>query len=173
MKNKKLILLSLLVVLLGSCSSYKIGHIRHPQIHTVAIGNIKNLTGEPRLALYMKSKLKERFMLDGAVTLTSVEKADIVVSGTVEEYKVRVTSTASKDYREKEDDGFRATVFNATLTFKYEVKTRKQWNVQDGSATGTAAYTEFLDQNEEKRNALKRASADAARHVVNNINEAW
>ena len=169
-KNK--LILCIAALLLSACSNYKIGNVIHPQIKTVAIGKIKNLTDEPRLAFYIKSKLKERFMLSSSVKLVPIDQADIIISGVVRDYQIRASSSASLDYREKED-GFFAAVFSSSVNFSYDIKTRNQWDVQKGSVSGIARYTEFLDQQEEKRNALKRAAYDASKKLVSNITEGW
>ena len=172
MTKSKIVLISLMLLFLNACSSYKIGNITHPQLKTVAIGKITNSTDEPRLAFYIKSKLKETFLLDSSLKLVPLDKADIIVSGNVDNYRIRSISSAGRFSRENEN-GFQASVFRARMTFSYEIKTRNHWEVQKGRVTGSARYSEFLDQQQEKINALERASVEASKELVVNITEGW
>ena len=56
---------------------------------------------------------------------------------------------------------------------KYDVKTRKGWNVLEGAVTDSADFTELIDQLEEKRNAFRRAAYEVSKKVVSEITEAW
>jgi len=172
MKKSKIALISLILLLVNACSGYKIGDVTHPQIKTVAIGKITNSTDEPRLAFYMKSKLKETFLLDSSIKLVPLDEADIIVTGNVRNYNINIVSSAARYSRENEN-GYLASVFRATMFFSYEIKTRNHWEVQKNTVSGDARYTEFLDQQQEKSNALKRASVSASKKLVNNITEGW
>ena len=151
---------------------YNIGYLSHPQIKTVGVGKIKNLTDEPRLASYLREKLKERFMVDGSIKFVSSEDADIIINGVISNYKVNAAGSLSSDQRERED-GFFTTIYRTTITFEYDVKTRKDWDVQSATVNGSAQYTELIDQQEEKRNSLRRAAYEVSKEVVTNITEAW
>ena len=171
--RNKFILLLLGIVLLSGCSGYKIGHIMHPQIKTIALGKILNRTDQPRLALYMKEKLKERFMQDASVRVVRLDQnPDIILSGEVYEYDLDFNGIVDQD-NEEEENGFFARVSRAELSFKYDVKTRKKWNVNDGKVIESSEFTEIIDQFEEKRNALRRAAYEVAKKVVVQVTEAW
>ena len=169
-RNNFLILLAALI--LSGCG-YNVGYISHPQIKTVGIGKIKNLTDEPRLASYMREKLKERFIVDGSIKFVSSDKADIIINGSITGYNVKTSGSVSSDQREDDAVGFFATIYRTTINFEYDVKTRKQWDVQSAKVSGYADYTELIDQQEEKRNSLKRAAYEVSKQVVSNITEAW
>ena len=101
--------LLLITVLLFSGCSYNVGYINHPEIKTVGIGKIKNLTDEPRLATYLRAKLKERFMFDGSIKFVSSDEADIIINGEITNYKVNTAGSVSSDQRER-GQGFFATI---------------------------------------------------------------
>ena len=111
-------------------------------------------------------------MFDGSIKFVSSDDADIIINGEITDYKVNTTGSVSSDQREK-GNGFFATIYRTTINFKYDIKTKKQWDVQSGTASGYADYTELVDQLEEKRNSLKRAAYEVAKEVVTNITEAW
>ena len=171
LKNKLLLSLIFLFLLVG-CSGYKVGRLMHPQIKTIAIGKIKNTTDQPRLALFMKEKLKERLMQDASLKVVPESEADIIITGKITRYETRARGRTHQDEREDED-GFFATIFRTYISFKYEVKTRKGWDVAEGHVTEGADFTEIIDQLEEKRNALKRAAYEVSKVVVYEITEAW
>lgn len=162
----------LFLILFFSGCGYNVGYISHPQIKTVGVGKIKNLTDEPRLASYLREKLKERFMVDGSIKFVSSANADIVINGVISNYSINTAGSLSSDQREKED-GFFTTIYRTTITFKYDVKTKKNWDVQAATVRGSAQYTELIDQQEEKRNSLSRAAYEVSKEVVTNITEAW
>ena len=171
--KSKLLLLVLAVSFLAGCSGYQVGHIMHPQIKTIAIGKIKNETDQPRLALFMKEKLKERFMQDASVKVVRLDQnPDIILNGKVVRYRVNFSGTVSQD-EEDEDNGFFANISSASIEFAYDVKTRKHWDVRKGRVSGSSEFTEIIDQLEEKRNALRRAAYEAAKETVIQITEAW
>ena len=170
--NRNKFILILASLFLSSCSGYKVGYLNHPQIKTVGVGKIKNLTDEPRLASYLREKLKERFQFDGSIKFISSDKADIIINGEITDYQVRTSGSVSSDTRENRA-GFFATIYRTTITFKYDINTKKQWDVQAATVTGYADYTELIDQQEEKRNSLQRAAYEVSKEVVANITEAW
>ncbi|MCM8529579.1 MAG: LPS assembly lipoprotein LptE [Lentisphaeraceae bacterium] len=170
MKRNSFLVLAVLFLFTGC--GYNVGYINHPQIKTVGIGKIKNLTDEPRLATYLRESLKERFMFDGSIKVVDSDKADIIINGEITDYRVNTAGSVSSDERE-ERNGFFASIYRTTINFKYDVKTRKKWDLQSATATGYADYTELIDQQEEKRNSLKRASYEVSKEVVRNITEAW
>ena len=138
-RNNFIVLLTALFV--SSCG-YNVGYINHPQIKTVGVGKIKNLTDEPRLATYLREKLKERFMFDGSIKFVPSADADIIINGEIIDYSVRTSGSVSSDQREK-GNGFFASIYRTTITFKYDVKTKKQWDVQAGTVKGYADYTDL------------------------------
>jgi len=172
MKRNNYLFILLALFLLSSCSSYKVGHMMHPQIRTVGIGQIKNLTDQPKLSVYMIEKLKERFMQDASVKVVPVAEADIILTGEITRYDINAKGRSHQEEREK-GQGFFSTIFSTSITFKYDVKTRKGWNVLEGAVTDSADFTELIDQLEEKRNAFRRAAYEVSKKVVSEITEAW
>ena len=171
MKLNKLLLLSLIILFTG-CSNYTVGRLLHPQIKTIGIGKIKNSTDQPKLSFYMIEKLEERFMQDASLKVVPVEEADIIITGKITRYDVDARGVTHQDERE-EGEGFFSTIFRTNITFKYEVKTRKNWNVIAGTVTEGADFTELIDQLEEQRNAFRRAAYEVSKTVVSEITEAW
>ena len=173
MRKSKIIFLLAAVLFLTGCSGYKIGRIMHPQIKTVAIGKIVNKTDQPRLALYMKEKLKERFMQDASVKVVRLDQnPDIIISGKVSDYRIYYSGTVDQD-QEEEENGVFSNISRAHLTFNYEVITRKQWDIRKGTVTESSEFTEIIDQLEEKRSALRRAAYEVSKKVVVQVTEAW
>ena len=172
MKKSKFLLILISTILIAGCSNYKVGHLMHPQIKTIGFGKILNTTDQPRLSLYMMEKLKERFMQDASIKVVASDKADVIITGVVSNTRIRSRGRTHQDDRE-DNEGFFATIFSADITFEYEVKTRKGWDVLKGKVTEGADFTELIDQREEKNNALKRAAYEVSKKVVTEITEAW
>jgi hypothetical protein len=173
MTKSKIILLLIVACFLSGCSSYTIGSLMHPQIKTIAIGKIKNVTDQPRLSLFMKEKLKERFMQDASVKVVRLDQnPDIILTGKVVKYRASFSGTVSQD-EEDEENGLFARISSVTITFQYDVKTKKDWDVVSGTVSESSEFTEVIDQLEEKRNALRRAAYEVSKEVVVQITEAW
>ena len=175
MKKLSLSLFVLLNLALTSCS-YKIGNLSHPQIKTVAIMPIQNTSDEPRAGLFMMQQLRERFMTDGSFTVTSADKADIIITGNIKDYDLAVAGSVKQneqDFGSNRRQFFRASIFRTSLAFNYQIYTKDGWFVQGGKPQASADFTQLIDLEVEKRQALKRASYEVAKKVVNNISEAW
>ncbi len=172
MKKSKLLIILISIFFIAGCSNYKVGHLMHPQIKTVGFGKILNKTDQPRLSLYMIEKLKERFLQDASVKVVSADKADVILTGVVTETRISSRGRTHQDDRE-DNEGFFATIFSADITFEYELKTRKGWDVLKGKVSEGADFTELIDQLEEQRNALQRAAYEVSKKVVTEITEAW
>lgn len=174
MKKLSLALITFMTLVLTSCS-YKVGNISHPQIKTVAILPIQNTSDEPRAGFFMMQQLRERFMLDGSLKVTTADKADIIIRGDIKNYDLKVAGSVkqSETPANDRDEFFSASIFRATLAFNYEIYTKDGWFVQSGNPEAFADFTQLIDLEVEKRQAIKRASYEVAKKVVNNITEAW
>lgn len=158
--------------LVSSCSHYKLGHVMHPQIKTVGIGQVINQTDQPRLSVFMVEKLKERFMQDASLKVVPTSEADIILTGKITNYNINARGRSHQEEREN-GQGFFSLIFSTSVTFTYEVKTKKDWELLKGSVTDKADFTELIDQYEERKNAFRRASYEVAKKVVSEITEAW
>ena len=121
MKSK--LTLALLVMLLVSCTGYQVGSISHPHIQKVAIGKIKNETDEPRLAIFMMEKLKERILQDGSFELVNAgdAKVDAILTGTLTHFDYRARGLRRRS--ENSDERYRVDFYEMRLFFDYEIKT--------------------------------------------------
>ena len=174
MKKLSLVFIALLSITLTSCS-YKVGSLAHPQIKTVAILPIKNTSDEPRAGTFMQQQLAERFMLDGSLKVTTADKADIIIRGDIKNYDLNVVGSVkqSEEPTSDRDEFFSASIFRATLAFNYEIYTKDGWFVQSGNPSSFADFTQLIDLEVEKRQAIKRAAYEVSKKVVNNITEAF
>lgn len=175
MKKLSLSLLVLLSMAFTSCS-YKVGTLSHPQIKTVAILPIQNTSSEPRAGFFMMQQLRERFMRDGSLKVTTADKADIIIRGDIKNYDLSVAGSVKQSETTNFDDRdefFSASIYRAKIAFNYEIYTKDGWFVQAGNPESFADFTQLIDLEVEKRQAIKRASYEVAKKVVNNITEAW
>ena len=98
---------ALLLPPLFSGCGYRIGarSLVHPQIKSIAVGEIKNDTLEPLAASIMRQQLCERYMFDGALKLKNKADADCILSGTIRSVKnttIREDDTDNDIYRPAE-----------------------------------------------------------------------
>jgi hypothetical protein len=158
--------------------SYRSGSVMHPQIETIAIGEIRNLTDEPALGVLLRKKLAERLVADGSVRLAGAGSADAVLCADVRRYTVR-RSAATRSRDEDADDGrtaYRTSVYAVTVDVSYALRLPSQGDravLADRLVQGTADFPVLPDQEITRQSGLQQAVHDAATQVVAAITEAW
>ena len=169
---KKLIALIIVSLIFVSCSGYKIGSMGHPQIKRVSIGKIKNLSDEPRLALYMMEKLKEAIRQDGTYELVNHGhgRADAIIQGTLPSFTYQSRGSVQSGNNDK---NYRSDIYRATVTFKYEVVTPKGLIIQTLTLKGSSDFSESISMEQERSDGLRRACYNLSTKVVTQLSEGW
>ena len=164
-----------LLVSLFLCTGcgYRIGarELMHPQIRTIAVGEIKNDTLEKLAASVMRQQLCERFQFDGALTLKNPGQSDCILYG-------KITSVTNRTIREDSMDNditFRPAEFQikVTLEFSVLIPGRGEPLVPRRVVSGAANYQILADPAISRANALKQACYNAAKLAVEYTTEAW
>jgi hypothetical protein len=171
MKNK--LVISLLILFFVSCTGYQVGSISHPQVQKVAIGKIKNETDEPRLAIFMMEKLKERILQDGSFELVNKGDAgvDAILTGTLTHFDYRARGLRRKN--EQSEERYRANFYEMRLFFDYEIMTPAGLVIQQEKKSDYAHFGEAIDTAVERRDGLERASYNLSMKVISHLAEAW
>ena len=163
----------LLPLCFGTGCGYQIGArtLMHPQIKTIAVGEIKNDTLEMLAASVMRQQLCERFQFDGALTLKNPGHSDCILYG-------KITSVTNRTIREDSMDNdvtFRPAEFQITVTLEFSVLIpgRGEPLVPKRVVSGSANYQILADPAISRANALKQACYNAAKLAVEYTTEAW
>lgn len=169
---KKLLTSFALALVLVSCSGYQIGNMGHPQIKRVSVGQLKNLSDEPRLALIVMDKLKEAIRQDGTYELVNAGegRADAIIQGTIPQFSYRKVGFSRDDEEKKK---YRVNNYRATVKFNYEVVTPKKLVIQKFTMTGNGDFSDGVSIEQNRREGLERASYSMATKVVTQLAEGW
>ena len=169
---KKLIALLIVSLVFASCSGYKIGSMGHPQIKRVSIGKIKNLSDEPRLALFMMEKLKEAIRQDGTYELVNHGhgRADAIIQGTLPSFSYQRRGAIRSNDR---NNNYRADIYRATVTFNYEIVTPKGLVIQTLTLKESSDFSESISMEQERSDGLRRACYNLSTKVVSQLSEGW
>lgn len=178
MKLLKLFCISLLICLItNGCKGYKVGSLMHPQIKTIAFKSFGNDTDEPRLSIFMMEKLREAFMKDGSLKIVSPEKADCILEGRIQSYRLQsigsVRQNNKNGIKNNNDNTFRTVIFRATVNFKFKLIAKSGKRIKEASVSSYADFTELVDFDIEKRQGLRNAAYATSKKVVIEIVEGW
>ncbi len=166
-------------VLLTGCRSYQLGTIAHPELNTIAIGQITNATDEPALAVLLRQKLAEHVVRDGSLKLASADKADVILTGTIQRYRTRRGAAAKvreEDIIPEDRSTFRTTVYDVRVDVEYSLNLTGDDGrtvLAERNAIGTASFPALPDHNITRQSGFQQALNDAAMKMVASITEAW
>lgn len=165
--------ISLLLMLISGCASYKLGSLGHPQLETVAVGEIRNDSREPYAATYLKQKLPAEFMNDGSLKVVSSSSADATVHARI--VNTTLYGKGGSEIEEGEEQVFRSTIFGLRVDVAYQVTRRGRDTplLTERTISAEATFTEELDQTVARRLALEAALSEAAARIVQGVTEAW
>ena len=163
--------------LLVGCQ-YRWGSMMHPQIRSIAIGNVTNATREPQLEGRLKAKLADRIMVDGSLALTTVAKADSILVANIRSVTYEtIASTKQRDEnaRQEDKDEYQSTLFRATVLVDVTVNLAGSETplVATRTVRGIGDYNRLPDFQVARRAAYDLALRDAAAKAVAEITEAW
>ena len=163
---------ALLLPPLFSGCGYRIGarSLVHPQIKSIAVGEIKNDTLEPLAGSIMRQQLCERYMFDGALKLKNKGDADCILYGTIRSVK---NTTIRED--DNDNDIYRPAEFRLEVELEYSVVIpgRGQQLFPTRTVLGGANYQILADPMISRQNALKQACYNTAKLAVEYTTEAW
>ncbi len=159
----------------GGCLGYSVGPLQDRGIKTVAIPKVRNLTDEPRMSIDAASRLRNRFMTDGTLTVVSGNQADCVVSATVMSYRVGSAGSKKVTSRDPDQAVYTTSLWRVTVSLQYTVHKPgvKEPLIKSRIVSGTAEYSEVLDSDVSRRDAFRRALQEAAGKVVRDLTETW
>lgn len=149
--------------------SYQMGSMMHPQIKSIAIAPVKNNSREVLASDIMRKLLAERFMFDGSLKLTSMEKADCIVYCQINSVSQRAIAWDE----ESEED--RPSEFQLSVTGEFVVMMPGHAAplIKKRQVRGSCTYQFLTDPAVGKENGLVQACLQMANMVVQYTTEAW
>lgn len=178
---KKQILTTLLlcatVSLISSCRGYQIGEIKHPQIDSIAIAPVKNMTARSRLSIDLQAGLRLAIQGDGTYKLKDSKLSDCIVHAKITKGVTHGVGTSyrSNDKEDKDTSNYGTTMYKYLIEVEYTVLIpgRNRPLIQTTVVTGENRFTALADIEQSRGLAAKRAANDAAKKIIANITEAW
>lgn len=155
---------------LSGCAGYKLGPVKPTEladIQTLAVPTFMNDTLEPRVSVMVTNQVIKTFQNDGSYKIASLETADAVLRGRIELIDRRQARGARTEV-------LRTRELEVTLNIQYSVEHAETGAVlAKGVSRGRS--TVFLDPNFQlsERQAIQKASEEAALRLVSNISEGF
>jgi len=160
----------LLGLFLFTGCGYHLGEIRPTpmrSVQTLAVQTFKNTTYRPRLEVLLADTLIRSLQNDGTYQITSSNKADAIVYGTlvqVNRYPIR--SALSNVLQTLE--------YRLSIVINYEVQDRISGAIlMQGSVTGTTTFFPTGDLVTDERQALSVAAQRASDNLARILTEGW
>jgi hypothetical protein len=174
-----LVAAALVAMLLATAGCrYRAGSVGHPQVRTVAVGELANRAGEPGMGRILRAKLAEAFMRDGSLKLVARRDADLMIDGAVLTARTdRVASSRIREegQRDSDRDAYQASAYRAQVVVEYRavVAGRRQPLLGPFRVVGEANFSRLPDLSVARDDAFQRALYDAAEQMVSGVTEAW
>lgn len=158
------------LVAMPSCAGYRIGAVKPAAlegINTISVPNVKNLTLEPRVDVYMTNAIISRIQEDGTYRVATQSGADAVLECTIE-------NITRRQLRSARFNTLRTRELGLSIVVSYKlVDLRTQAVLRRGNARGNT--TIFIDANYQnaERQAVPEAAQRVADQLVSDISEGW
>ena len=158
------------MALFPSCAGYHIGGVKPAQlqgVQTIAVPNVKNLTLEPRVDVFVTNSIIARMQEDGTYKVANEGNADAKL-------EVSITNFDRRQLRSARFNTLRTRELGLSIGLEYRlVDLKTQEVLRRGTARGdTTVFIEGNHQNAE-RQALPEAAERAATRLVSNLSEGW
>ena len=162
--------LVLAVSLLLSGCGYKLGEIRPTpmrSVRTLAVPTFKNMTFMPRIEVLFADTLVKRLQQDGTYELVADDRADAILSCTIEKIERRALRSVQNDVLATSEYGLR-------VFLRYDVQDRVTGKILlQGKLQGNATFFSGNDLVTIERQALSNAASDLANNIMAEVSEGW
>ena len=171
MKIRTTVLFAVLALFLTGCG-YRIGHMGHPQISSLAVAPVTNETLLFNAAGTMRALLCERIMNDGTYKLLNESKADCILHARVVNAKFSEISWSSDD---GDSGDFFPEYYRVQVEVQYSVilPGRVEPLIGPAKVKGTAMFDHTIDLETARRNGVKQALWDASKKIIDACTESW
>ena len=155
---------------LSGCLGYRLGPAKPGTlkgVNKIAVMTFKNNTYQPRIEALVTNTVIKQIQQDGTYEVTSLDKADAVLHGTV----VAVGRAPARSVR---GTVLATTEFNLGITVVWALYIKGGGPIM-GPATNTGGTSFFVgsDVATDERQALPLATEDLAVRVVSQLSEGW
>jgi len=155
---------------LSSCAGYKLGSVKPTamaDIRTMAIPTFKNQTQEPKIQVLTTNAVISQMQLDGTYQISTIDKADAVLRGTI-------TNINKRALRGARTDVLKTSEFEVSVVVEFTVEDLNTGTqLEGGSVTGRTNI--FLDPNLQltERQAIQQAAEKLAVTLTSRLSEGF
>ena len=162
------ILAGLGCALATGCMGYRVGPVLKADYRSVAVPMFRNKTYKPQLEAQITNGIIKRLQADGTLSVDSVAKADVVVTGEITRYNHLELRLAQQDTKVPRE-------YRLVITVHVEARTRRTGKVvlNPPDVSGSADMFIGSDLQSAEYQALPLVADDVARQVVGLLVESW
>jgi PBP1b-binding outer membrane lipoprotein LpoB len=170
MKLSSLLAVAVGALLLSGCAGYKVGPAKPTfmaKVNTIAVPSFKNSTLIPRLEVPVANSVIKQFQQDGTYQITSVDKADAVLDGTI----VNIKRQPARVLR---GNVLQTTEFELILTLDVRLTDRISGKeLSHRQYTGQTSFFVGGDIQQDEQQAIPLAAEKAAVDIVSTLSEGF
>jgi hypothetical protein len=162
------ILLSLPLLLVAGCIGYQFGTSLPNNYKSICVKPFDNKTGEPNLQFAATTAVLREFQIDGSLSLTDADTADLILETTLKEAKFTAVRFSKKRTQT-------ASEYRMTVQSVISLTDRKTGAVliSKKKVQGESSFTSVGDSQQARLSAQPHVSADLAHQIVKNVVEFW
>jgi len=164
------LLCTLLALFVAGCAGYHLGPVKPyymQDIHRLHVPVFLNKSLEPRIETLMTNIVIKQIQQDGTYEISSYDRADAVMKGTIKEIKRR-------PLRSVRGNVLASSEFELFISLHYEViKKGSQLKLDSGKVRGTSDFFVGSDIQQEEREAIPIATESLAKELVSRLSEGW
>ncbi|MDQ6861696.1 MAG: LPS assembly lipoprotein LptE [Verrucomicrobiota bacterium] len=155
---------------LTGCLGYRLGEVKPSTlkgIHKIAVTTFRNETYTPRVESLVTNTVIKQIQQDGTYEVTSIDKADAVLDGTVK----YVSRNPARSVR---GNVLATTEFNLALGVGWTMRAKDGHPIAGpGLIAGGTSFFVGSDVTTDERQAIPLAAEDLAVRLVSQLTEGW
>ncbi len=152
---------------LPGCVGYRLGSTLPPDIKTIHVRLFENQCHEPLLEVEATNATLAEFQKDGTLRLRPADQADVILESVL-------TALTLTPLRYDRVDTAKPREYRMTLHVQFTLKrARTQQVINEGAVIGEATFLYAGNLAGAKRDAVRPASQDLAKRIVEKIVETW
>ncbi len=152
---------------LPGCVGYRLGSTLPPDIKTLYVRLFDNKCNEPLLEIDATNATIAEFQKDGTLRLVPPESADVIL-------EAKLTAMTLTPLRYDRRDSAKPNEYRMTLYVSFTLtRARTQEIINEASVIGESTFLFAGNLAGAKREAVRPASEDLARRIVEKVVETW
>ncbi|MCH2175932.1 MAG: LPS assembly lipoprotein LptE [Lentisphaeria bacterium] len=163
-----------LVLILSSCSSYKLGNQPIAGIKSIAVAKVVDTTNEPRAAITLQKAIRGQIVNDASIPIKPPYQADATIYAIIKSFSSSGISARKNISEDDDQETYSSNQWQMSATISFKLITRKgEVLAEVDQIIGTSEYPDALDLTTFKENAQKLALKQAAYKLSTYVLNPW